>query len=180
MDFYFTGLTFLAFFPNWEKRTVFHRSFTSSDNCGQFCKLEIFKSCVWLCTVFSTHVYVWQLVQCLKAVWYVQWRIQPHLQHSNVFTSLYIACCVSTVLVASTVFVSTWMWPEIKCPESQEKWNTQKLFVSYIPVQCDLQCYKLVHSLSSKYCSCIYMDEAWDQVTTTTKNSAGVVNTSVF
>ena len=36
------------------------------------------------------------------------------------------ACHVSTVLVASTVFVSTQTWPDTQCPESQKEQNTQK------------------------------------------------------
>ena len=35
--------------------------------------------------------------------------------------NLFLVCSVSTVLEASTVYISTGMWPDIKCAELQEK-----------------------------------------------------------
>ena len=78
------------------------------------------KFCLTFHSVF-TCMYAWSVVQCLQVVWYVLWRVQPHLQCSTVLTSLFTACHVIDVLVASTVCVPTWVWPGIRCPEFQEE-----------------------------------------------------------
>ena len=162
MDFYFIGWTFLVFFHNWEKRTEFHCPLYKLANFFQAGSLQNF--CLTFYSIFQMHVCM-TTTQSLQVVWYVQLRVQSHLQCSKVFTSVSIACYVSSVIVASTVFVSIQMLPEIMCPEPQEKQNTQNLCLFYI-YQCSVifQCYKFVHSLSSKYSSCIYLDVAWDQV----------------
>ena len=75
------------------------------------------------------------------------------------FTSLFTACCVSTVLVASTVLylLGCGLKSGVQSPG---RIRTPKNSVFYIPVQCDFKCYKLVHNLSSKYCSYFYSDVA--------------------
>ena len=66
----------------------------------------------------------------------------------TVFSSLFLACSISTILEASTVCISTQMWPESKVSRVQgEVEHPETVFDLYIPVQCDFKCYKLVYSL---------------------------------
>ena len=157
MDFYLTGWIFLCFSITRRKGQCFIALVTSQENFGHIStSSEVFQG---FCLTFYSVLYMYRCMttsptstSCM--VYTVEGSTSPTVLQACLqlvilrVTSLFTAChskCyklvynfyVSTFLVASTVFVSTQMWPEIKCPESQEKWNPEKLCLCH-KYQCSV------------------------------------------